>query len=87
MEFNAQQVLFEVLFLGKTHIFGSAALSPKVILLSHISKDDNFWSSLSPLLGDTDVGAHGLFCTEFNAQQLLFETFLDTLRIFGSVEA
>ncbi len=30
--------------------------------------------------------AHCLFCMEFNAQQLLFEPFLDIMRIFGSVE-
>ncbi len=29
--------------------------------------------------------APGLFCMKFNAEQLLFEPFLDVMRIFGSV--
>ncbi len=44
------------------------------------------WSLLTPLLWEIDICAHGLFCTKFNAQQLLCEAFLEVLHIFGSVE-
>ncbi len=46
----------------------------------------NFPHPIAPLLGETDVCDQWLFCTKFNAQQLLFETFIDIMRIFGSVE-
>ncbi len=52
----------------------------------NISKNNNLWSSLALHLGEIDVCAHWLFCKEFNTQQLLFETFLDIIHIFGSVE-
>ncbi len=52
----------------------------------NISKDDNLCSSLAPLLGEIDVCTHWFFCTEFNAQQLLREAFLDIIHIFDSIE-
>ncbi len=38
-------------------------------------KHGNLWSALAPLMGKTDTGAWELFCTKFNSEQLLFETF------------
>ncbi len=80
-KFIAQQFLFEAFL---------AASSPEVNLLSHFStlfyfKDGNFWSSLAPLLEEIDICAHWLFCLQFNDQQLLFEAFLDIMRIFLAV--
>ncbi len=68
-----------------------AALSPKLNLLSHFCtllyfKDGNHWSPLVPLWGEIDICAPELFCTKFNAEQLLFQTFFDGMRIFGSVK-
>ncbi len=40
--------------------------------------------SLDPLQGLMDICAHRLFCTKLNTQQLLFETFFDIMRNFGS---
>ncbi len=37
--------------------------------------------------GSINICAHVLFCAQFNAQELLFEAFLDVMRIFASVEA
>ncbi len=73
-DFTARQILFEVLFLDITHIFGNVALSPKVNLLSHFwtsknLKDNNLWSSLAPLLGEIDVCTRWLFYTEFDVQK------------------
>ncbi len=66
-------------------------MSPEVNLLSHFStikylKRINFWSPLAPLLGTIDMCAHWLYCTKFNAQQLLFEAFFNITDSFGSVE-
>ncbi len=67
-----------------------AMLSPKVNLLCcfytlSFFKDCNLWGPST--LGEIDICTHGLFCTEFNAQQLLSEAFLDVLRTFGRVYA
>ncbi len=40
----------------------------------------------APLLGDTDICAHQLFCMKFNSEQLLFEAFFDLMHIFGNIE-
>ncbi len=68
-----------------------AASSPKLIYFPifeyyNTSKDDNLWRPLAPLLGEMDVCAHWLVCTEFNAQQLLFEAYLDLTYVFSSME-
>ncbi len=44
------------------------------------------WSLLAPLLEEVDMYAHYLLCTEFNAQQLLFQAFSRIIRTFASVE-
>ncbi len=41
----------------------------------------------SPIPGEIDIWSHWLFCTQFNAQQVLLEAFLDVMRIFASVES
>ncbi len=41
---------------------------------------------LVPLLRDIGMCAHQLFCTKFNAQQLLFELFSDIIWILSSVQ-
>ncbi len=41
---------------------------------------------LAPILGEKDICAHGPFCTKFNSEQLLFKSFFDVMRIFGSIE-
>ncbi len=46
----------------------------------------NLSSFLTPLQGEIDICAQRLFCTKLNSEQLLFEAFLDMMRIFGSVE-
>ncbi len=43
-------------------------------------------SSLAPLGREIDICAHRLFSMKFNCEQLLFEVFLDVMRIFGIVE-
>ncbi len=41
----------------------------------------------STLLGDQhNMRLLTFLCTQFNAQQLLFEAFLDIMRIFGIIE-
>ncbi len=42
---------------------------------------------LAPLWRKVDMCVHGLCWTEFNVQQLLWETFSLIMRIFGSVES
>ncbi len=47
------------------------------------------WQRLKPLaslLGKTDICVHQVFCSKFNAQQLLFKAFLDTRCIFCSIQ-
>ncbi len=60
----------------------------KLLSLEHYNKQK--WQSrqspIAPLWGEIEVCAHWLFCMEFNAQQLLFEAFLDIMHIFDSVE-
>ncbi len=41
---------------------------------------------LAPFQWKIDISARGLFWTKFNSEQLLFETFFDAMRIFGSVQ-
>ncbi len=44
------------------------------------------WKSpLAPIVGETDICAHWLFCTEFISEELSFEVFFDVMRIFGSI--
>ncbi len=40
----------------------------------------------SSTLGEIDMCPHGLFCMDFNVEQLLFQYFFDVMRIFGSIE-
>ncbi len=35
---------------------------------------------------ETDIYARILFCTKFNAEQFLFEAFVDVMCIFGSIQ-
>ncbi len=46
------------------------------------------WQSLEPLvslLWKIDICVHWVFCTKLNSEQILFEAFLDIMRIFGSI--
>ncbi len=51
-----------------------------------ISKRAIFEAPSSTPGGDRDMPPCWLFCTQFNAQQPLFEAFLDVMRIFASGE-
>ncbi len=42
--------------------------------------------ALTPLVGEIDICARGLFGMKFNSKQFSFEAFFDIMRIFGSVE-
>ncbi len=46
----------------------------------------NLWSFLVPLLEETNICVHWLFCRKFNARQLLFEAFSDIIGNFGHLE-
>ncbi len=46
-----------------------------------------FWAPWLYLGEEIDIGAHRLFYTEFNSQQLLSEAFFHGMRIFGGIES
>ncbi len=68
-----------------------AALSLKWKVICRLSSmlyfnQINLWRLLAPLQEEIDIYPYGLFWTKFNAEQLLFEGFLDAMRIFSSFE-
>ncbi len=88
-KFNAQQLLLEEFFdimcifskvepqTGSTFSFQYTA----------IFETYQFLEPPSSTPGGIDMCAHGIFCTEFNAQLPLYgEAFSRTVHIFGSVE-
>ncbi len=86
-KFNAHYLLFEAFF-DIMRIFGCVppeSESTFPFQYNIIFENINLSSHVAPLLREIDMGAHWLFCTKFNAQQLLFEAFLDIMHIFGSV--
>ncbi len=65
-----------------------AASIPKANLLSHFTiikyfQHTSLLSPLAPLLGQIDIYAHWVFCTNLLSQQLLFERFLATVLSLG----
>ncbi len=77
---------------GKVDLVWGSML-PKIRMIWEKASNKSCWelnsvqSPAAPPWREIDVCAHWLFCTEFNAQQLLFESFLDIMHIFGNVEA
>ncbi len=78
MKFNAEQLLFE-LFSHIVRIFGSIEPQTEssfpflyIIIFQRIMQS---FEPPSSTLREVDMCAHSLFCTEFNAEQLLFEVF------------
>ncbi len=61
-------------------------ISGSVFLIEKYFQHVNLLRPLAPPLGEINISARGLFCTKFNSEQLLFEAFLDAMRIFGSAE-
>ncbi len=84
-KFNSELLLIEAFFVWCVFL---AALSPKLNVIWHFSTISyfNLLIPLVPLREEIDICSHGLFCTKFNSEQLLFEAFLNVLRIFGSTE-
>ncbi len=80
MEFNVQQLLFEV-FSHIMRIFDSVEpLSKSTFPFLYIK-----WQSLEPpnsTPGEIDICAHRLLWMEFNVQQLLFEVFSHTYNAY-----
>ncbi len=48
-------------------------------------KNGHLWSQLPSIMEEKDIYVHGLFCTKFNSEKLLFEESVDIMCIFGSV--
>ncbi len=88
MEFNAQQVLFEV-FSHILRIFDSVEPQTESTFPFQYNIIFETYQSLEPPTSTLDGGIHlhpALFCMEFKTERLLFEPFLDIMRIFGSIE-
>ncbi len=87
MEFNAQQLLFEA-FSHIMRIFGSVKPQTESPFPFQHNITFETYQPLKPLSFTLEGGRQvcHYFCIEFNAQQLLSEPFLDTMRIFGSIE-
>ncbi len=69
------------------HIFG--VVEPKLNILplfcTLFFKEWYLSSPLAPLQWKIDICAHRRFCTKFNFEPLLFETFFEVMRIFDGV--
>ncbi len=79
---------FNLLF-DVTRVLGSAEPqtgSTVLFLFILYFKDGNLLRPLAPLWVEIDICYCRLFCTKFNAKQLLFQSFFYVMRIFGSVE-
>ncbi len=90
-KFNFEQLLFKAFFDATLRRVFLAASGPKLNLLSRLCtllffKEENLPILLAPLMGEIDICDHGLFCTKFNFEPLLFKAFSDAMRIFGSVD-
>ncbi len=86
-KFNAKQLLFQSFF-DVVHLFGSVEpQTESTFPFLHIIIFQRWLSfePLAPLWGEIDYASR-FFCTKFNAEQFLFQTFFDAVHIFGCVE-
>ncbi len=89
MKFNVEQFLFRTFF-DVMHIFGGVESQTEstipFLYIIILQRWKSFEPNSSAPVGDRHVRSQTFF-RKFKAKQLLFQTFFDVMRIFGSVEA
>ncbi len=81
--------IWSFFFFRITCIFGNIQHQSECVfpfLYNFIFKPYNLSRPVAPLSGEIDICLRGLFCPKFNAKKVLFEAFIEILRIFGSIQ-